>query len=78
MIGELEETNQIVGAVYVKNIQVYSMEDALDEEDWKGWQILTEKLGGKIQLVGDDLFVTNTERLAKGISLGCGNSILMK
>ena len=55
-----------------------SIEDALDEEDWEGWQLLTKELGGKVQLVGDDLFVTNTERLAKGISLGCGNSILIK
>ena len=57
---------------------IYSIEDGLDEEDWEGWQVLTEELGDKIQLVGDDLFVTNTERLAKGISLGCGNSILIK
>ena len=47
-------------------------------EDWEGWQIMTKELGGKVQLVGDDLFVTNTERLEKGISLGCGNSILIK
>ena len=52
--------------------------DALDEEDWEGWKKLTKELGDKIQLVGDDLFVTNTERLSKGISLGCGNSILIK
>lgn len=57
---------------------IISIEDALDEEDWEGWQQLTKELGGKIQLVGDDLFVTNTERLSKGISLGCGNSILIK
>ena len=57
---------------------IYSIEDGLDEEDWEGWQVLTRELGGKVQLVGDDLFVTNTERLAKGISLGCGNSILIK
>ncbi len=57
---------------------IYSIEDALDEEDWEGWQILTKELGDKVQLVGDDLFVTNTERLAKGIELGCGNSILIK
>ncbi|HJC06556.1 MAG TPA: phosphopyruvate hydratase [Candidatus Enterocloster excrementipullorum] len=57
---------------------IYSIEDGLDEEDWEGWQLMTKELGGKIQLVGDDLFVTNTERLAKGISLGCGNSILIK
>lgn len=57
---------------------IISIEDALDEEDWEGWQQLTRELGDKIQLVGDDLFVTNTERLSKGISLGCGNSILIK
>lgn len=57
---------------------IYSIEDALDEEDWDGWKILTEELGNKIQLVGDDLFVTNTERLQKGISMNCGNSILIK
>lgn len=57
---------------------IISIEDALDENDWEGWQILTKELGDKIQLVGDDLFVTNAERLKKGISLGCGNSILIK
>ena len=62
----------------VDKYPIYSIEDGLDEEDWEGWQILTKELGGRIQLVGDDLFVTNTERLNKGISLGCGNSILIK
>lgn len=57
---------------------IYSIEDALDEEDWEGWQVLTAELGDKIQLVGDDLFVTNTERLQKGIAMSCGNSILIK
>ena len=57
---------------------IISIEDALDEEDWEGWQKLTKELGDKVQLVGDDLFVTNTERLSKGIKLGCGNSILIK
>ena len=57
---------------------IWSLEDGLDEEDWEGWQLLTKELGGRVQLVGDDLFVTNTERLAKGIALGCGNSILIK
>lgn len=57
---------------------IYSIEDGLDEEDWEGWQMMTKELGDKVQLVGDDLFVTNTERLAKGIELGCGNSILIK
>ncbi len=62
----------------VEKYPIYSIEDGLDEEDWEGWQLLTKELGDKVQLVGDDLFVTNTERLAKGISLGCGNSILIK
>lgn len=62
----------------VEKYPIISIEDALDEEDWEGWQKLTTELGDKVQLVGDDLFVTNTERLAKGISLGCGNSILIK
>lgn len=57
---------------------VYSIEDGLDEEDWDGWQILTKELGDRVQLVGDDLFVTNTERLKQGIELRCGNSILIK
>ena len=62
----------------VDKYPIISIEDALDEEDWEGWQLLTKELGNKIQLVGDDLFVTNTERLCKGIQLGCGNSILIK
>lgn len=57
---------------------IISIEDGLDEEDWDGWMKLTKKLGDKVQLVGDDLFVTNTERLAKGIELGAGNAILIK
>ena len=57
---------------------IYSIEDGLDEEDWEGWQMMTRELGDRVQLVGDDLFVTNTERLKKGIDLGCGNSILIK
>ena len=57
---------------------IFSIEDALDEEDWEGWKLLTRELGGSVQLVGDDLFVTNTERLKKGIESGCGNSILIK
>ncbi len=57
---------------------IISIEDGLAEEDWEGWQLLTEKLGGKIQLVGDDLFVTNTKRLQKGIDLKAGNAILIK
>ena len=62
----------------VETYPIISIEDALDEEDWEGWQKLTKELGDKVQLVGDDLFVTNTERLSKGIELGCGNSILIK
>ena len=62
----------------VEKYPIISIEDALDEEDWEGWQKLTAELGDKVQLVGDDLFVTNTERLSKGILLGCGNSILIK
>lgn len=57
---------------------IVSLEDGLDEEDWDGWKKLTDKLGKKIQLVGDDLFVTNTKRLAKGIHSGCANAILIK
>ena len=57
---------------------IYSIEDGLDEEDWEGWKLMTKELGDKVQLVGDDLFVTNTTRLQKGIAGGCGNSILIK
>ena len=62
----------------VEKYPIYSIEDGLDEEDWAGWEKMTKELGDKVQLVGDDLFVTNTERLSKGIKLGCGNSILIK
>lgn len=62
----------------VEKYPIISIEDALDEEDWEGWQRLTQELGGKVQLVGDDLFVTNTVRLKKGIDNGCGNAILIK
>lgn len=57
---------------------IYSIEDPLDEEDWEGWKKITERLGHRVQLVGDDLFVTNTKRLKKGIDEGCGNAILIK
>ncbi|MFL8555636.1 phosphopyruvate hydratase [Clostridioides difficile] len=60
------------------NFPIITIEDGLDEEDWDGWKLLTEKLGNKLQLVGDDLFVTNTERLEKGIENGVANSILVK
>lgn len=62
----------------VEKYPIISIEDPLDEEDWQGWTKITEELGDKIQLVGDDLFVTNTQRLAKGIDLRAGNSILIK
>lgn len=62
----------------IEKYPIYSIEDGLDEEDWEGWQKMTKELGDKVQLVGDDLFVTNTKRLQKGIELGCANSILIK
>jgi enolase len=62
----------------IEKYPVWSIEDGLDEEDWEGWKKMTEKLGGKCQLVGDDLFVTNVKRLSKGIENGSGNSILIK
>ena len=63
---------------WVRQYPIVSLEDGLAEDDWEGWKILTDKLGGKIQLVGDDLFVTNTSRLQRGIEEGVGNSILIK
>ena len=62
----------------IRRFPIYSIEDPLDEEDWNGWKCLTEKVGDKVILVGDDLFVTNPVRLNKGISMGCGNAILIK
>ena len=62
----------------VNNYPIITIEDGLDENDWDGWKILSDKLGKKIQLVGDDLFVTNIERLSDGIQKGIGNSILIK
>lgn len=62
----------------VEKYPIISVEDGVSEEDWEAWKMLTDKLGGKIQLVGDDLFVTNTERLKKGIEMGVANSILIK
>lgn len=62
----------------VDRYPIISIEDGLDEEDWEGWKMLTERIGKRVQLVGDDLFVTNTERLAKGIQEGIANSILIK
>jgi enolase len=65
-------------ASWVEKYPIISIEDGCSEDDWEGWKLLTEKLGDKVQLVGDDLFVTNTERLADGIEKGVGNSILVK
>ncbi|WP_020621090.1 phosphopyruvate hydratase [Paenibacillus daejeonensis] len=62
----------------VDKYPIITIEDGIAEDDWEGWKLLTDKLGGKVQLVGDDLFVTNTERLSKGIEQGVGNSILVK
>ena len=62
----------------IETYPIVSIEDGLDEEDWEGWKKLTAKLGDRIQIVGDDLFVTNTKRLAKGIEMGVANSILIK
>jgi enolase len=63
---------------WVKQYPIISIEDGMAEDDWTGWKLMTERLGSKIQLVGDDLFVTNTERLAQGIQKGIANSILIK
>ncbi len=65
-------------AKWISKYPIISIEDGLAEDDWDGWKTMTNKLGGKIQIVGDDLFVTNTERLAKGIELGSANAILIK
>ena len=62
----------------VNKYPIISIEDGMAEEDWDGWKKLTDRIGDRVQLVGDDLFVTNTERLAKGIELGCANAILLK
>ena len=76
----LRDTGEMI-AYYehlVEKYPIISIEDGLDENDWDGWQELTKRLGEKIQLVGDDLFVTNTKRLDAGIKLHCGNAILVK
>ena len=65
-------------AALVEKYPIVSLEDGMAEEDWDGWKALTDRIGDKVQLVGDDLFVTNTKRLAKGIELGCANAILVK
>ncbi|MEN8927273.1 MAG: phosphopyruvate hydratase [Flavobacteriales bacterium] len=78
--GEKLTSEQMVDfwAEWCEKYPIVSIEDGLDEDDWKGWKQLTEKLGGKVQLVGDDLFVTNTSRLSRGIEEGIANSILIK
>lgn len=77
----VEKTPEEMVALYedwVNKYPIVSIEDGMAEEDWEGWKLITQRLGNKIQLVGDDLFVTNTERLGKGIELGVANSILIK
>lgn len=78
--GKKYNSNELIAhwKMLCERYPIYSIEDGLDEEDWEGWQQMTKELGDKVQLVGDDLFVTNTERLEKGIKTGCGNSILIK
>ncbi|MCL2462823.1 MAG: phosphopyruvate hydratase [Defluviitaleaceae bacterium] len=82
MMGkEIYRTSAEMVDLYERLVDKYpiiSLEDSLSEEDWEGWKLLTDRIGGKVQLVGDDLFVTNTERLQKGIDLGVANSILIK
>ena len=82
LAGEGKElTSEEMVALYedwANNFPIVTIEDGLDEEDWDGWKLLTERLGKKLQLVGDDLFVTNTERLERGIEAGVANSILIK
>ena len=80
LIEEIKSVSELID-MYKKLIEKYpivSIEDPLDEEDWNGWKKITAELGKRVQLVGDDLFVTNTKRLSKGIENGCGNSILIK
>ena len=79
--GNKQLTSKELVAFYeelVKKYPIISIEDGLDEDDWAGWKLMTEKLGKKIQIVGDDLFVTNTEKLARGINTQTANSILIK
>lgn len=73
-------TDELIGhwKQLIDKYPIYSIEDGLDEEDWAGWEKMTRELGGRVQLVGDDFFVTNTERLQKGIEQNCSNSILIK
>ncbi|HBM76116.1 MAG TPA: phosphopyruvate hydratase, partial [Clostridiaceae bacterium] len=78
--GKVMTSQELVDfyASLVEKYPIVSLEDGLAEEDWDGWKLLTERLGKKIQIVGDDLFVTNTERVKKGISMGVANSVLIK
>ncbi len=78
--GEMFTTEELINyyAELAEKYPIISLEDGLAEEDWEGWKMLNTKLGSKIQIVGDDLFVTNTKRLARGIEMGAGNSILIK
>lgn len=79
--GVVKTGKEMVDEYYaplIEEFPILTIEDGLDENDWEGWQYMTEKLGKKIQLVGDDLFVTNTKRLQKGIQMGVANSILIK
>ncbi len=78
--GKEYTTDELIAhwRMLIDKYPIISIEDALDEEDWEGWKKLTSSIGDRVQLVGDDLFVTNTERLKKGIHEGCGNSILIK
>ncbi|WP_039019172.1 phosphopyruvate hydratase [Halocynthiibacter namhaensis] len=72
------EENVAYLSALVKDYPILSIEDGMDEDDWDGWKMLTDEIGDKVQLVGDDLFVTNPTRLAQGIEKGCGNSLLVK
>ena len=78
--GKIFTSEELVGYYeeLVKEFPIISLEDAMAEDDWEGWKMLTDRLGDKIQLVGDDLFVTNTERLKMGIQKKVANSILIK
>ena len=78
--GEKKSAEEMIAfwTEWVDRYPIVSIEDALDENDWDGWQALTAAIGDRVQLVGDDLFVTNAERLARGIEMGAGNAILIK
>jgi enolase 1/2/3 len=82
MVGEGKTLSSAENADFLAdlaaNYPIASIEDGMAEDDWDGWKLLTEKLGGRVQLVGDDLFVTNVKRLEKGIADGIANSILIK